>query len=86
MKTKLAIMTSVGLAAGLLGGCGSQSGQSMSGGTPPSVSTSQALDTAKVLAQAQMPMETATPYAVDGGMLMLTDTSETSEPISIDGM
>jgi len=85
MKTKLAIMTSVGLAAGLVSGCGSQSGQGMAGSTAP-VSTSQALDTQKVLAQAQVPTETATPYAVDAGMLTLTDTSETSEPISINGM
>jgi hypothetical protein len=85
MNTKLAIVTSVGLAAGLVSGCGSESGQSV-GSTAPPVSTSQSLTTEKVLAQAQMPSETTTPYAVDAGALTLTDTSETSEPMSINGM
>jgi hypothetical protein len=84
MNTKLAIVTSVGLAAGLVSGCGSEPGQSVGGTTPP-VSTSQSLNTAKVLAQAQVQSETSTPYAVDSGALTLTDTSETSEPMSING-
>ena len=85
MKTKIAIMTSVGLAAGLVSGCGNEQGQSPAATAPP-ISTSQSLNTEKVLAQAQMPSETATPYAVNTGALTLTDTSETSEPVSIDGM
>jgi hypothetical protein len=85
MNTKLAIVTSVGLAAGLVSGCGTESGQSASGTTPP-VSTSQSLNTEKVLAQAQVASETTAPYAVNGGALTLTDTSETSEPMSINGM
>jgi hypothetical protein len=84
MKSKLAILTSVGLAAGLVSGCGSETGQSSAATTPP-FSTTQSLDTQKVLAQAQMPMDTTTPYAVDGGALTLTDTSETGEPLSING-
>jgi hypothetical protein len=85
VKTKLAIMTSLGLAAGLVSGCGSEQGQSAAGITPP-VSTSQSLNTEKLLAQARAPSETNAPYAVDGGALTLTDTSETSEPLSINGM
>jgi hypothetical protein len=53
--------------------------------TPP-VSTSQSLNTEKLLAQAQAPSETSAPYGVDGGALTLTDTSENSEPLSINGM
>jgi hypothetical protein len=78
-------MTSVGLAAGLVGGCGGQQGSGGTAAAPP-VSNSQSLNTEKVLAQAQVSSETTTPYSVDAGALTLTDTSETSEPISIDGM
>ena len=41
------------------------------------------LDTQGVLVQAQSPMDTSAPYTVDGGLLVLTDTSETTSPISI---
>jgi hypothetical protein len=85
MNTKLAIMTGVGLAAGLVSGCGGGQGQSAAGISPP-VSTFQSLDTEKLLAQARASSETGAPYAVDGGALTLTDTSDTSEPLGIDGM
>jgi hypothetical protein len=85
MKTKLAIMTGVGLAAGLVSGYGGGPGQGAAGLSPP-VSTSQSLDTEKLLAQARVSSETGAPYAVDGGALTLTDTSETSEPLSLNGM
>jgi hypothetical protein len=44
------------------------------------------LDTAQVLALAKQTSETSSPFAVNGGALTLTDTSDTSEPISVDGM
>jgi hypothetical protein len=90
MNRKLAVITGVGLATALVGGCGSGGGEQTS--TPPvttspapPVSTVQSLTTELVLAQAQHPSETATPYTVDDGQLVLTDTSETSDPISING-
>jgi PBP1b-binding outer membrane lipoprotein LpoB len=87
MKTKLAIMTSVGLAAGLMSGCGSDNGQTTSGSTtPPPASTAQSLDTQQVLAQAKVTSESSAPYTVDNGQLTLTDTSETSDPITVNGM
>ena len=85
MKTKLVIMTSVGLAAGMVSGCGGQQGQG-SAATAPPLSSAQSLNTEKVLAQAQVTSETTAPFTVDAGALTLTDTSETSEPISINGM
>jgi hypothetical protein len=85
MKTKLAIMTSVGLAAGLVSGCGGGQGQGAATTAAP-VSTSQSLNTQKVLVQAQTPSETTTPYTVNAGALTLTDTSDTTEPLNIDGM
>ena len=84
MKTKLAIMTSVGLAAGLVSGCGTEQGGSAA--ISPPTNTSQSLNTAQVLAQAKAASDTSAPYAVNAGALTLTDTSETSEPISVDGM
>jgi hypothetical protein len=41
------------------------------------------LDTQGVLVQAQSPMDTSSPYTVDAGLLVLTDTSETTSPLSI---
>ncbi len=91
MKRKLAIMTSVGLAAGLVSGCGGgdhgqTSGGGMGSGGGGTMPSSVSLSTGDVLTLAQKTSETASPYAVDGGALMLTDTSETSEPLSINAM
>jgi hypothetical protein len=62
--------------------CGGGSSSSVS--TPPPVTTSaQSLDTAGVLAQAQHTSEIAFPYQVNDGALTLTDTSESSQPISV---
>lgn len=95
MKRNIAIVTSVGVALGLLGGCGGAdngppvssmaSGSSGSSGSsaPGPTATQQSLDTQEVLAQAQMPSETSSPYVVDDGLLVLTDTSETTAPITI---
>ena len=53
---------------------------------PPPTSSNQMLDTAQVLALAKQTSETSSPFAVNGGALTLTDTSDTSESISVDGM
>ena len=91
MKRKLAIMTSVGLAAGLVSGCGGgDHGQAAGGGggsgggsmTPTSLS----LTTGDVLTLAQKSSETASPFTVDGGAVMLTDASETAAPLDIDAL
>ncbi len=88
MKRKLAIMTSVGLAAGLVSGCGGgdhgQAAGSGGGGsmTPSSVS----LSTGDVLTLAQKNSDSAAPFAVDGGEIVLTDTSETSAPLNVNAM
>jgi hypothetical protein len=51
--------------------------------TPPTTSNAMSLDTAQVLALAQQTSETTAPFEVNGGALVLTDTSETSSPISV---
>jgi hypothetical protein len=87
MKRKLAIMTSVGVAAGLVSGCGGgDNGQAAMGGGGGSPPTSVSLATGDVLSLAQKSSETATPFAVDGGAIILSDTSETSEPINVNAM
>jgi hypothetical protein len=45
--------------------------------------SAQSLDTAQVLAQAQQTSEIAFPHQINDGALTLTDTSETSQPISV---
>jgi hypothetical protein len=88
MKRKLAIMTSVGLAAGLVSGCGGgEQGQTAAGGSGGTTAPSSvSLTTVDVLSLAQKSSETAAPFAVDGGAVVLTDTSETSAPININAM
>jgi hypothetical protein len=52
----------------------------------PLVQAPQSLDTAQVLALAQVTSEASAPIVVNGGALKLNDTSETSAPIAIDAM
>lgn len=52
---------------------------------PPPGPTTQSLSTAEVLAQARQPTETTEPYVVDDGALTLTDTSDGTEPVSVNG-
>ncbi len=94
MKRKLAIMASVGLAAGIIGGCDGHgdgdvvAGNQSSPTTPaaPAAPVSQSLDTAQVLALAQKPSQTDAPFAVDSRLLTLNDTSDSSTPITVNGM
>jgi hypothetical protein len=85
MKKRAALTAAVLTAAGMTG-CGGGNGQSAA--TPPTQSTPvapqpQALDTAQVLALAKQSSETASPFPVDSGLLVLTDTSETSAAITV---
>lgn len=93
MKRKLAMITSAGVAAALVSGCGGGgNGQTSSGGgsgttgTAPPPSNVQSLTTLDILGQAEIKTETGSPYPVDSGALVLTDTSETSAPITVNGM
>jgi len=49
------------------------------------MATRMSLDTAQVLAQARETSETSQPYAVNDGAMSLTDTSDTSAPLGING-
>ena len=76
------------IAAGAIGSvsaCGGGGGSDVAQTPPAPSSSTQALDTAQVLIQARAISETSDPYPVNDGALILTDTSETSEPLSVNG-
>ena len=85
MKSKIAIVMAAAVAATLVSACGDDHNTPPMTPTMPT-STAQALDTPQVLALAKATSETSSPFAVDEGALTLTDTSDTTEPSSIDLM
>ena len=88
MKRKYVLTTLAGSSLGLMAACGSGGHEDSTALAPTGQQTStvQSLDTAKVLALAQKTSETSSPFMVDDGQLLLTDTSESGEPVSINGM
>jgi hypothetical protein len=85
MKAWIAVMCASACVATLISACG---GSDSSSAAPPpasSAATAMSLDTAQVLAQAREPSETSEPYTVNGGAVSLTDTSDVSEPLGING-
>ena len=82
MRTKLVVLSVMGAAAALVAACGHDNNPAAMTTPPPP--TTLSLDTAAVLAMAKVTSETADPIPVDDGMVTLTDTSETTNPISVD--
>lgn len=82
MKLKLAPLAALGLTAVLVSAC-DDGGKT---GSMPPASTVQMLDTAQVLTLARQTSETAAPFKVDAGALVLTDSSDTSTPINVNVM
>jgi hypothetical protein len=92
VKCRMAILVVAAVAAGSISACGGggggggDSGPAMATAMPPPPSvTHQSLDTAQVLAQARHTSETSSPYPVNDDALVLTDTRDTTEPVSING-
>jgi hypothetical protein len=85
MKLNIALIGAAAFAAAALSACGDHNSEA-SMPTPTPTPSTQALDSAQVLALAQKSSEVSTPFEVDGGMLTLTDTSDTAEAISVNGM
>jgi len=87
MKSKILILGAICAAPCMLAACGGNDNGSSNTSTtptpPPTTSNVMALDTAQVLALAQVTSETSTPFAVNGGALVLTDTSESGLPIGV---
>jgi hypothetical protein len=94
MNPKILIGATI-LAGGLLASCGggddngatgsgSTTTTGSTGSTTPPV-TSQVVDTAQVLATARETSEMGEPFTVDGGAFSFNDTSETTDPIAVNG-
>ena len=83
MKHTIAILGVAAVAAVMISACGGDNGQAVM--SPAPSTTSQSLDTAQLLAQARETSETNSPYQVNDGALVLIGTSDTAEPISVNG-
>lgn len=77
MKHLICLTVTAGAAACLLTACNS------SDKSETSVTSAQTLDTVQLLEQARHTSEHAQPYQVDDGALTLTDTSDDTEPLSV---
>jgi hypothetical protein len=84
MKIKIALIVAAALASAALSACGDQAPAGSV--SMPTMPTTQALDTAQVLALAQKSSEVSTPIEVNDGQLTITDTSDTAEAISVNGI
>jgi hypothetical protein len=74
------------LATIILASCGGSDGDSGNASTGSSTtSTTSSFDTADVWAQALQKSETTEPYALNNGAVVFSDTSDTTQPISITG-
>jgi|HubBroStandDraft_3_1064219.scaffolds.fasta_scaffold11266_2 hypothetical protein len=90
MKRNIPVTGAAVLLVSLLASCGGSDngGGSASSGSGTGTGTGSAVmmvDTANVLAQAEQKSETTEAYTVNGGLLVFTDTTDTTEPISIVG-
>ncbi|HLK71860.1 MAG TPA: hypothetical protein VKT19_07880 [Steroidobacteraceae bacterium] len=82
MRNRILILAVAAAAAAVISACGGGGGNVAA---PPPPSATQSLATSQVLAQARQTSETSVPYPIDGGALVLTDTSDTTEPAVIVG-
>ena len=84
MKRKSAVIAVAAVVAGILAACGHDHSSEMPPPPPPPTSTAINVTTSELLANyAMQPAETGSPVAVNNGMFTLTDTSETTTPLSI---
>lgn len=83
MRHKTMMLGAAAVAAACLSACGDHGGGSVA---TPTMPTTQQLDTAGVLALAQKSSEVSEPFAINDNALVITDTSDTAEPISVNGM
>ena len=88
MKRRASLIGVATVVAGILAACGHDDNNSGMTTTPPTPPSSTAINvtTAELLANyATQPSETASPVVVNGGVFTITDTSDTTRPISVDG-
>ena len=88
MKRRASVIGVATVVASILAACGHDDNNSGMTTTPPTPPSSTAINvtTAELLANyATQPSETASPVVVNGGAFTITDTSDTTRPISVDG-
>jgi hypothetical protein len=94
MKRKTVIIGVAAVVTGILAACGHDNNSDQGSSTPttptmpstPPPSTSVNVTTSELLTNyAEKPSETATPVPVNDGAFNITDTSEITTPISVNG-
>lgn len=86
MKRKSAVIGVAAVVAGILAACGHDHSSEMPPPTPPPTGTAVNVTTSELLAKyATQPAETGSPVTVNNGMFTITDTSETTTPINVNG-
>ncbi|HEX4675740.1 MAG TPA: hypothetical protein VH209_10455 [Steroidobacteraceae bacterium] len=84
MKRKAVVMGAA--VAGILSACGHDHSGGSPPVTPPPASTNVNVTTSELLTgYAEKPSETAPPILVNGSMFTISDTSETTNPITVNG-
>ena len=84
MKPKLLIVAVAAGVAASVSSCGGPSTDTLPEPMTPASPVIMEVTTAQILREAQQPSESAEPYPVNNGVLVFTDTSDTTEPITID--
>ena len=86
MKRKTVVIGVAAAVAAILSACGHDHSAGPPSPPTPPPSTNVNVTTSELLTgYAQKPSETASPAVVNGGMFTITDTSETTSPISVNG-
>ena len=83
MKRRIVMTGISAVAAALLGACGGDGGRAAP--PPPPAPMGLALTTAQLLDRARQSSETTEPLPVNGGALTITDTSESTDSVSLVG-
>jgi hypothetical protein len=86
MKRKTVVIGVASAVAVILSACGNDHSGGSPPVTPPPTSTNVSVTTSELLTgYAEKPSETASPILVNGSMFTISDTSETTNPISVNG-
>jgi hypothetical protein len=85
MQHKSIRIGAAAIAAACLSACGDHNSSATSTPTPPTTPMTQQLDSAAVLTMAQKTSEVDQPIALNDNAVVLTDTSDTTQPISVGG-
>ena len=86
MKRKTVVIGVAAAVAGILSACGHDHSGGEPPVTPPPTNTNVMVTTSELLTgYAEKPSETAAPILVNGGVFSISDTSETTNPIAVNG-